>query len=184
MHMALRTHRWTRADLERLPDDGNKFEVIDGELLVSSAPRPAHDALVRVFWQLLAEYCGRTRIAHVSGHLPVFVRGDSETIPDIVVREPAVPPQEKWDDAPMPKLVVEVLSDATRRTDMNRKRRFYMESGIPEYWIVDGDARTVRVISGAEDRIEATALRWHPAGAADALSVDLQSLFAEALGPV
>jgi hypothetical protein len=36
--MALETHRWTRADLQRLPDDGNKYEVIDGELLVSPAP--------------------------------------------------------------------------------------------------------------------------------------------------
>src|SRR5689334_3750498 len=92
MHMALKTHRWTRADLERMPEDGNKFEVIDGALLVSPAPRPAHDALVRVFWRVLSEYCERTGVAHVSGHLPVFVAGDSETIPDIVVREPVVPP--------------------------------------------------------------------------------------------
>ena len=184
MHMALSTHRWTRADLERLPDDGNKFEVIDGELLVSPAPRPAHDALVRVFWRLLDAYCDRTGIAHVSGHLPVFARGDSETIPDIVVREPSVPPPEKWDDAPMPMLVVEVLSDATRRRDTNTKRRFYLESGIPRYWIVDGDARTVRVVSRSEDRLEAAVLRWHPKGVAEALSIDLPSLFAEALGPV
>jgi Uma2 family endonuclease len=182
MHMALESPRWTRADLARMPDADHKFEVIDGELLVSPAPRPAHDALVRVLWSLLATYCDRTGIAHVSGHMPVFVAGDSETIPDIVVRKPVVPPPEKWDDAPMPLLVVEVLSDATRQTDTIRKRQFYIESGIPEYWIVNGDARTVRVISSDGDRVEGRTLRWRPSTTLDALSIDLPSLFTEALG--
>src|SRR5690242_85614 len=46
MHMALKTHRWTRADLERMPNDTNRYEVIRGELLMSPAPRPAHATLV------------------------------------------------------------------------------------------------------------------------------------------
>src|ERR1044071_2989898 len=57
MHMALKTHRWTRADLERLPDDGNRYEVVRGELLVSRPPRPVHVYVQRALSRLLGSYC-------------------------------------------------------------------------------------------------------------------------------
>jgi Uma2 family endonuclease len=183
MHMALSTHRWTRADLQRLPNDGNKYEVVQGELLVSPAPTPAHDALVRELWRRLNAYCEATGIGQVSGHLPAFVAGDSEAIPDLVVREAMVPPPDRWDDAPRPLLVVEVLSESTQRNDRVRKRGFYLASGIPEYWIVDGESRTIEIASIGGDRTEASLLRWHPPQAKHALELDVPALFEDALGP-
>jgi Uma2 family endonuclease len=181
MHMALKTHDWTRADLERLPNDGNKYEVIHGELLVSPAPRPAHAYLARALRSLLDAFCVRERIGDV-GEVQAFVTKDSETIPDLVVRHLPLPPPKDWADAAMPSLVVEVLSDSTRRYDEVKKRAFYMEAGIPEYWIVDGTARTVRVITPGDDRIETTRLRWSPSGASASLEIDLQQFFTSALG--
>jgi Uma2 family endonuclease len=183
MHMALSTHRWTRADLERLPDDGNRYEVIHGELLVSPAPRPTHAALVYAVRRLLEPYCEREALGMVSGDNQAFVEDDSEVIPDLVVRNFPVPPPEKWDDAPVPLLVVEVLSDSTRRNDLVKKRAFYMESGLPEYWIVDGDARSVIVVTPSGERTETGTLHWHPTGAARPLEADLVRLFSDVLGP-
>jgi Uma2 family endonuclease len=176
-------HGWTRADLERLPDDGQKYEVIHGELLVSPVPRPAHEELVVALGQRLAAYCDREHLGRVYWGNPAFVTADSEVIPDIVVRRSLVPPPERWDDAPMPLLVVEVLSESTRRADLVRKRAFYVESGVPEYWIVDGDARVVRVVTSAGEHVETGRLTWEPGGAASALVIDVAALFGEVLGP-
>jgi Uma2 family endonuclease len=181
MHMALRTHRWTRADLERMPDDGNRYEVIHGELLVSPAPRPAHDLLVYVLRRLLEPYCDQHALG-IIGSIQAFVSEESETIPDLVVRHLPVPPPDKWDDAPAPSLVVEVLSDSTRRNDEVKKRAFYIESGVPDYWIVDAEARTIRVITRTVDRMEAETFQWTPQGASEPLLIDVPRFFSQALG--
>jgi Uma2 family endonuclease len=93
-----------------------------------------------------------------------------------------MPPPARWDDAPTPVLVVEVISDSTRRSDEVKKRRFYMESGVPEYWIVDAGARTCRVITAMSDRLESTTLRWQPPGASLPLEVDVGDFFRNAIG--
>jgi Uma2 family endonuclease len=181
MHMALSTHRWTRADLERLPDDGNRYEVIHGELLVSPAPLPRHAALVYAFRRLIEPFCSDEKLGMVSEN-QAFVQDDDEVIPDLVVRHLPVPPPEKWDDAPMPLLVVEVLSPGNGRNDLVTKRQFYVECGVPEYWIVDGEARSVTIVTSSGARTEAEMLRWHPEGAANTLDVELPHLFSNALG--
>ena len=181
MHMALKTHRWTRADLQRMPDDGNRYEVIHGELLVTPAPRPAHvyvqDALVR----LLTTYCDALGLA-VSSSGGAFVDDDSETIPDTIVRKRVMPPPASWDEAAVPALVVEVLSDSTRRNDQVKKRAFYIESGVPEYWILDAEVRTFRVITATSDRVESGAFRWQPAEASRPLEFDVRDFFRGAIG--
>jgi Uma2 family endonuclease len=181
MHMALGTRPWTRADLERLPDDTNKYELVRGELLVSAMARPAHGYIKQEVRIRLEAYCIQERIGRVfeeSG----YALDESETIPDILVRERVLPPPDRCDDLPMPLLVVEVISESTRRNDEVKKRAFYMESGIPEYWIVDGKARTIRVITSTGDRVESTTLRWSPPGASKPLDIDIQDLFNEAIG--
>src|SRR4051812_2781311 len=103
MHMALQTHRWTRADLERLPDDGNKYEIVRGELLVSPGPRPAHDYIKSVLAERLITFCTTQESLRVFVE-GTFVDGDSETRPDIVVAASILPPPERWDDMPTPAL--------------------------------------------------------------------------------
>jgi Uma2 family endonuclease len=89
----------------------------------------------------------------------------------------------KWEDAPVPILVAEILSGTTRRRDHEQKRAFYLENGVAEYWIVDGESRNIRVIRPRRSDIVADAsLVWHPAAATEPLVVDLVSFFREALG--
>ena len=184
MHMAedVETGNWTLAELHRLPDDGNKYELVHGELFVTPAPSPAHDEISAALHRILSPYVEAHGLGHVYTPRSVFRSHGSEVEPDLMVR-PRLRVSEKWEDQPRPILVVEILSGTTRRRDLGPKRAFYVEEGIPEYWVVDRLERTVRVVRpGHDDAVEAGTLTWHPAGAAEPLVIDLPALFREALG--
>jgi len=83
-----------------------------------------------------------------------------------------------WDAASQPSLVVEVLSKTTRRRDLGPKRVLYLDAGIPEYWVVDEDRQSVRVIKpDIPDAVTTDELQWMPAGAREALVFDVALLF-------
>lgn len=104
-----------------------------------------------------------------------------EVEPDIAVRQP-IPRSTSWLTAPLPILVVEILSPATRRRDQVQKRNFYMSLTIPEYWIVNDEERTVRVVRPDRDDVVAHRIvRWRPAGVRGALVIDVGTIFAQAL---
>jgi Uma2 family endonuclease len=107
----------------------------------------------------------------------------NEVEPDLMVRPFAPTIPLKWEDAPLPLLVIEALSSTTRRRDHEQKRAFYRQCGIAEYWIVDGNRRTIRVVKarGADVEIDAT-LVWWPEGATEALTIDVAAYFHEVLG--
>jgi Uma2 family endonuclease len=184
MHMVrkLDAFEWTLAELHRLPDDGNKYELVRGELFVTPAPRPAHERLAVVLSDMLSDYVRRERIGRVFRPRSVVRFQGSEVEPDIMV----CPWSERpvgWDDAPVPLLVVEILSDVTRHRDRGPKRELYVDAGVAEYWIVDGETRTITVIRRErEDMMALDTLTWHPVGAAEPLAVDVQAIFREALG--
>lgn len=182
MHMALKTRRWTRGDLDRLPDDGNRYEVVNGELFVTPPPSPAHEELHHVFARHLQPFLDAHRLGSVFNGRSAVILGENHVEPDLVVRKRLVPPPPTWDQVPRPILVVEVLSPTTIRRDEIAKRELYQREGIPEYWIVNGRARTVRVITPAGERVEALALRWQPPNTGATLDLDLRALFEEALG--
>lgn len=128
-----------------LPEDGLRHELLDGEHVVSPTPRLLHQrAVQRLYRRLLAIVGDRDDVE------PFCVPGDlelnSRTVvePDLFIL-PSKPgsPIQRWRDAPIPLLVVEVLSPITASRDRGKKRRLYLESGVEEYWIVDLDARVV-----------------------------------------
>lgn len=183
LHMALSTRAWTLAELDRLPNDGNRYELVDGALFVTPAPSPVHEELVAVLNAILAPYVHAHRLGRV------YTRGevrsdDSAVEPDLMVRPamPALPAT--WAEMPTPLLVVEVLSRTTRQRDERQKRGFYQRIGVGEYWMVDRWSRTIRVVGGdGVDRVEESVLTWHPCGASEALRIDVTAYFHEALGP-
>lgn len=182
MHMATKLKRWTLEELHRLPDDGNKYELVRGELFVTPAPSPAHERLAVVVSDMLGDYARTQRIGRAFRPRAVVRFQGSEVEPDIMVRAWTERPTD-WNEAPVPLLVVEILSDVTRRRDPGPKREFYRDAGVPCYWIVDGDSRSIRAIRfGAEDSVATHVLTWHPPGAAEPLVVDVPALFREALG--
>ena len=183
MLMALATSSWTLAEFDRLPDDGNKYELVDGELFVTPAPSPAHEELASVLHSILAPYVYAQRLGRVYTPRAVVRTDGSEVEPDLMVR-PATPRlPEKWAQMPTPSLVVEILSRTTRRRDHEQKRGFYLRLGIAEYWMVDRWSRSIRVVRrDAADVVAESVLEWRPDGARETLLIDVATYFAEALG--
>jgi len=183
MLMAPSTSVWTLADLVRLPDDGNKYELIDGALFVTPAPSPAHERLSVVLHRILSPFVRAEGLGDIYTPRAVVRADGSEVEPDLMVRRAAATLPETWEQMPTPSLVVEILSHTTRRRDDEQKRGFYLRVGIAEYWMVDRWSRRIRVVRrGAPDLVAASLLEWQPDGAGEPLRIDVAAYFDEALG--
>ncbi|HEY7683454.1 MAG TPA: Uma2 family endonuclease [Gemmatimonadales bacterium] len=171
---------WTADMVRALPDDGNRYEVVYGELLVTPAPRIWHQELVlRVAVALhdyLRQYPGlkvMTSPADISWASDVLVQPDVFVIPVEQARTLS------WAAVRDLLLVVEVLSPAHPRNDRFIKRRRYQEAQVPEYWIVDGDEHQVEVWTPTDlfPTVERTRLTWHPSGVPEPFRLELAELF-------
>ncbi len=169
------------ADMVRaLPDDGSRYEVVAGELLVTRSPRMWHQYLIVRLSLALGNYL-QSRPVGVLVHSPA----DISWAPDVLVQPDLfVVPFEQartldWTAVQTLLLVVEVLSPSTARADRFVKRRRYQEAGVPLYWIVDGDAQQVEVWTPSDHfpRIERLTLEWTPAGEGGPFRLGLQELF-------
>lgn len=185
MGMPLLKHDWTVEERDQLPDDGNRYEVIDGELLVTPSVSLTHQAAVLALCSTLAPYVRREQIgyAFVGPADIVFsprrgVRPDVFVAPLANARRP-----ERFEKSKGLLLAAEVLSPSTARADRVKKRTLFREEGVPEYWIVDMDARTFERSTPAEPRPEILAerLEWLPAGASAPLAIDIVEFFVEVL---
>ncbi len=164
-----------------LPDDGNRYEVVHGELLVTPAPRPWHEVLVFRLHRALSEYLQYEPVGHAFGSRADLSWGRYVGVePDVFV----VPLEEartlEWSKMQHLLLVAEVLSPSSARADRFTKRRLYQERWIPTYWVVDGDERLVEVWTPNVELpvVEREQLLWQPAGAGESLTVELRELFA------
>lgn len=175
---------WTRDLVLALPDDGNRYELFDGELLVTPAPALSHQLAVSLFYDLIAPYATGHRIGQsLTSPADLHLGGEQLSQPDLFVL-PAIPNDRTWDSAPSPVLIVEILSPSTAHADRFVKRRRFQRAGIPEYWIVDLDARAVERWRPGDDRPEILddRLNWLPEGAGEPLVLDLPELFVRILG--
>lgn len=169
------------ADMVRaLPDDGNRYEVVYGELLVTPAPRLWHQELTLRLARTVSEYLERERVGHL---LPS--PADISWGPDVLVQPDLfVAPLDQvrtldWKHVKDLLLVIEVLSPSSTRADRFTKRRLYQERRIPLYWVVDGDERVVEVWRPDVHfpAVERERLVWHPAGAGRPFTLPLGELF-------
>jgi Uma2 family endonuclease len=129
-----------------LPDDGNRYETVHGELLVTPAPRAWHQVVVGRVGNRLDRYLEH----HTVGFLfrsPADISWGSDNLvqPDLFVVETEQARTLDWTEMRNLLLTIEVLSPATARYDRYTKRRLYQEVGIPFYWIVDADEKLVEV---------------------------------------
>jgi Uma2 family endonuclease len=173
------------ADMVRaLPDDGNRYEVVHGELLVTPAPRGVHQLLVTRLVTALANYLEREPVgtALVAPADISWGREDVLVQPDVFVVPGRVGMNLEWPDVRGLLLAVEVLSPSSVRADRFVKRRAYQEQAVPLYWIVDADERQVEIWAPDAQlpEVERVRLQWHPAGAAQAFALSLADLFGEA----
>ena len=176
--MAATTKLWTLEEMYSLPDDGNKYELIDGELFVTPVPAPAHEEILARLSAILLGYVTEHRLGRVYHPRSVVRFRGSEVEPDLLVRQPGSSANTPWEEMPTPMLVVEVVSPFTRRRDHMHKREFYEKAGVPEYWIIDGDAREICVVKrGEADDIRKGNVAWSPLAATSPLQFRLRELF-------
>src|SRR5664280_870353 len=153
---------WTVEDLAALPDDGLRYELVDGALLVTPPPGPQH--------QIAAYRLAKVLEAALPAHLrllpgPVAVRTSAhrELQPDLSVAPASSVGPARLEGAP-PALVVEVLSRSTRSTDLVLKRALYEEMGIGSYWVLDPVVPSLRAqdLVRVDDRVGVPLLGQEP----------------------
>jgi Uma2 family endonuclease len=183
--MALDTRAWTVADLAGMPDDGQRYEVIDGELFVTPAPSLRHQEAIAALHLLLAPYVKDERIGHL-----VFAPADVTfsprrgVQPDLFVT-PLVNGRRPKDSSEIRGLLlaVEVLSPSSVRADRVVKRALYRDEGVHEYWVVDLDTRTIErsTPDNTSAEVITDTLHWSPPGATRPLIIDVRQYFAGVL---
>lgn len=125
---------FTRADLDAMPDDGRRYELIDGAIFVTPSPIPVHQIISGNLYTMLRAACpDGLRVLYAP--LDVVLAHDTVVEPDLLV---ALRSDFSLKDLPVPPLLaVEILSPSTRLVDLNVKRLRYESAGIASYWIVD-----------------------------------------------
>src|SRR3990170_3555458 len=177
--------RWTREEVLALPDDGNRYELLDGELLVTPSPRVIHQTAVLALYDRIQPYVRQHRLGRTClSPADLDFRSGQLLQPDLFVYAGSLRGPLEWSDIGIPLLVAEVLSPSTALNDRNRKRRRYQESGVGEYWIVDTDARLIERWRPNHERPEIVTERieWHPAEPVLPLVIDLADYFSEVWG--
>ncbi|MBW4683675.1 MAG: Uma2 family endonuclease [Komarekiella atlantica HA4396-MV6] len=142
--------RWTSADLELLPDNGNRYEIVDGELFVTRAPHWGHQEVIDNICTELKLWSRQTGLGKPVSAAGIIFSDADNVIPDVVwisnQRLASV-----LDDAghltAAPELVVEVLSPGqeNERRDRQVKLKLYAAQGVREYWIVDWQLQQIQV---------------------------------------
>jgi Uma2 family endonuclease len=171
---------WTVDEVRALPDDGNRYEVIDGELLVTPAPSWLHQQAAMEFLFLVRPYAHRCALDCYIAPAEVAFSPRRSVEPDLFV----VPRMDgrratHFEEVQRLVLAVEVISPSSARADRYRKRHLYQSEDVPEYWIVDPDARFVERWRPGDDapEIVVESLAWTPQEDVEPLVIDLAALF-------
>ena len=183
--MAAQHVAWT-ADLVRaLPNDGKRYEVLDGELFVSPAPSFNHQRVLQVLFRLLDHWVRLQELgevfiapAEVEFSPRRLLQPDLFVIPHMPGTRPRI-----FNDVGRLLLAAEVQSPNTARADRITKRDIFQDERVPEYWIVDPHARVIEHWTPDDKRPEilSTTIRWQPILRVLPVEIDLPRLFAEAL---
>ena len=181
----LRPHRWTVDEVDRLAEArlelSPRYELVDGELLVTPAPSGRHQRIVGALFNQLCTYAQRSRVGEVRlGPGEARLTPDSRFEPDIFVI-PAIDGRMPRAADPVTRLLlaIEVLSPSSSRHDRITKRRFFQAHGVPEYWVVDGEAEAFEVWHPGDERAALLddRLSWQPNFAVPPFDLDLASFF-------
>jgi len=181
MAMPDTARRYTVDEVLAFPPDGNRYELVDGALLVTPAPRVRHQVVLSRLLERLSRYL-ELRDDLQALLSPADIRWPDEVLvqPDLFVAPVAELTAEDWSSVRTLVLAVEVVSPSSSRYDRVTKRRVYQAHGVATYWVVDPDARLVEVWTPGDSRPEIVTdvLRWRVGEASDELAIGLADLFA------
>lgn len=178
---------WTVEMVDALPDDGQRYEIIDGELYVTPAPAEIHQLVAGHLYALLHAYLRGSNVGRAIISPADVRRGDrtrNRVQPDVFVvrlhegKRPSYP----YDLGDL-MLAIEIASPSDPRLDYQIKRELYLRENVTEYWIINPDARNVSRWHGSDDPGEVLSHRvvWHPGGMPEPFVLELPAFFEDAL---
>ena len=179
MAMPMVAPRYTIADLDHFPDDGNRYELLGGVLLVTPAPGPPHQSALARLTQALWAYLGPPGPALVTTPGVIQVGNDTQLEPDLLIIPAQSVDAASWRQVRDWWLAVEVSGPASRIYDRDFKTAAYLQAGVREVWRVDLRDRTVYVSrpGGPVEVPHGDRLTWHPAEMVEPLELDLRRIF-------
>jgi Uma2 family endonuclease len=189
MHMPASARRWTADEVRALTEESRhwpRYELIDGELLVTPAPRPVHQIAAVELTRKLADYVEREGLG-LTLLPPADIELDAGTIvqPDVfVVPANDAAPLLDWRQVRALLLAVEIISPGTARRDRETKRVFYQRTRVAEYWVVDLDARRLERWWPGDEEPEVVRewLDWRPLEYRPPFQLDLKVFFRRVFG--
>ncbi len=179
MGMAATIPYYTVDDLDRFPRDGNRYEVLDGVLLVTPAPGNTHQLIISRLVMHLANALQAPGHAFVVAPGAVSFPPRTQLEPDILVTAARYPVRERWKDVRDYWLAVEVYSRSSRIYDHDFKRDNYHRLGVPEVWLVDRESRSVEIsrAPGTSEHVS-DVITWRPEAVDVEVRIDLADIFA------
>lgn len=178
------TRPLTYDDLRQMPDDLNRYEIINGELFVSPAPKRGHQEVAAALFELVAPHVRKRGLGRMF-FAPVDVRFSPHDVvePDLLfIRQHRLDIYQESGvvDGP-PDLVVEITSPSSKKTDAVNKAALYAHAGVPEYWLADPAARIFRMqvlTDGVYQDVAPSDGRF-PSTIIDGLVIDPAEIFAD-----
>lgn len=143
----------TYEDLRRMPDDGKRYELIEGEVFMTPAPRTRHQRTVGRLYVALVEFVRERDVGEVFLAPFDVVFGERTAVqPDLLfIRKDRLSIVTEMNVQGAPDLVIEVLSPSNAAFDRETKLQVYARAGVEELWYVDPDARTAEVLELGPD---------------------------------
>jgi Uma2 family endonuclease len=180
MAMSLTRH-FTAADLATMPDDGQRYEVVRGELLVTPAPGLRHQRILTRLFVILHRYLSANGLEQLLWS-PADISFDADTSlqPDLFVADfGAASRANTWSDLKRLHLAIEGVSPSSAAFDRGIKRKRYQEARVPEYWVGDDEKRQVEVWTpdAGFPVVQRERLLWRHPDLNDVCTVDLINLF-------
>jgi Uma2 family endonuclease len=171
---------WTVEMVHALPDDGNRYEVIDGELLVSPAPSMLHQRALAKLHLLLASHAESVGLELLFAPFAITFGPKTEVQPDLVafgLNDDGSAPD--FREPGRLTLAVEVLSPSTARVDQYKKRPLFQRYRVHEYWIVDVGNRLIARWRPDDEEPEVVidAMSWQPIRGLEPLPLDVVAYF-------
>lgn len=150
MTQSINRVRWTTEDLKRLPDSSNRYEIIDGRLLMTRAPHWRHQKVITNVARVLNDWSDGSNLGEAVPTPGVIFEDADNVIPDVVwisYDRLSVGLDDEGHLTIAPELMVEVLSAGKQNQERDRetKVKLYSERGVQEYWILDWRAQQLEV---------------------------------------
>lgn len=140
-------HHWTVTDLNELPEDGNRYELLQGELIVSPSPGRTHQRLLRWLTVRLDAATKEAKAGEaIVGPMDVQLSAIDLVEPDLFyIRDDQADQYKDRYFEGAPAFVIEVVSPSSGTYDRIRKSGLYMNSGVEEYWVIEPDKHRVLI---------------------------------------